>query len=114
MNALDPIAVRPTLEKSLKDLCIDYLDLYLIHSPMGVVVENGAMKKNAEGKYALKNESDHVGIWREMEKLVDEGKIRVVIQKTKSFSKIVRIIFPKTGPRKVWIMGTFSVLSGVS
>ena len=47
---------------------------------MGVVVENGAMKKNAEGKYALKNESDHVGIWREMEKLVDEGKIRVVIQ----------------------------------
>ena len=68
------------VEKSLKDLCIDYLDLYLIHSSIGIEMENGAMKKNAEGKFVLRNETDQVGIWREMEKLVDEGKIRVVIQ----------------------------------
>ena len=76
---MDPGAVRPIVEKSLKDLCIDYLDLYLIHSPMGIEMENGDMKKNAEGKIVLKEEVDHIGIWREMEKLVDEGKIRVVI-----------------------------------
>ena len=34
--AMDPNAVRPTVEQSLKHLCIDYLDLYLIHSPIAV------------------------------------------------------------------------------
>ena len=48
----------------------------LLPSPIRL---NGAMKKNAEGKTVLKEEVDHIGIWREMEKLVDEGKIRVVI-----------------------------------
>ena len=54
VSALYPRAVRPIVEKSLKDLCIDYLDLYLIHSAMGVELENGAMKKNAEGKIVLR------------------------------------------------------------
>jgi len=78
LTALDPEAVRPTVEKSLKDLCINYLDLYLIHSPMGCEVENGAIKKNADGKIILKDKADHMGVWREMEKLVDEGKIRSI------------------------------------
>ena len=78
--ALDPSAVRPTLEQSLKHLCIDYLDLYLIHSPIGVDFdrEKGTIKKNDDGKVVLKSEINHIGIWREMEKLVDEGKIRSI------------------------------------
>ena len=77
---LDPSMVRPTVEKSLKDLCIDYLDLYLIHNAMGIEFDHkkGTPKQNAEGKYILKLETDHIGIWREMEKLVDEGKIRSI------------------------------------
>ena len=80
MFALDPSAVRPTLEQSLKHLCIDYLDLYLIHSPIGVDFdrEKGTIKKNDDGKVVLKSEINHIGIWREMEKLVDEGKIRSI------------------------------------
>ena len=78
LSAMDPIAVRPTVEKSLKDLCIDYLDLYLIHSPMGCEIENGARKINADGKIILNKAADHIGIWREMEKLVEEGKIRSI------------------------------------
>jgi alcohol dehydrogenase (NADP+) len=78
--AMDPSAVRPTLEQSLKNLCIDYLDLYLIHSPIAVEVdsEKGTIKKNDDGKVVLKSETNHIGIWREMEKLVDEGKIRSI------------------------------------
>ena len=77
---MDPSAVRPTLEQSLKHLCIDYLDLYLIHSPIGVDFdrEKGTIKKNDDGKVVLKSEINHIGIWREMEKLVDEGKIRSI------------------------------------
>ena len=78
--ALDPSAVRPTLEQSLKHLCIDYLDLYLIHSPISVEFDSkkGTIKKNDDGKVVLKSETNHIGIWREMEKLVDEGKIRSI------------------------------------
>ena len=36
------------------------------------------MKKNADGKVILKDKADHIGVWREMEKLVDEGKIRSI------------------------------------
>lgn len=41
---------------SLKKLGLDYLDLYLIHQPM----------------------SDYYGVWRAMEELYDEGKIRAI------------------------------------
>ena len=58
---MDPIAVRPMVEKSLKDLCIDYLDLYLMHSPMGCEFENGAPKTNTDGKIILKKAADHIG-----------------------------------------------------
>merc|ERR1712037_654369 len=87
---LDPSMVRPTVEKSLKDLCIDYLDLYLIHNAMGIEFDHkkGAPKQNAEGKYILKLETDHIGIWREMEKLVDEGKSGALEFPTSTASKL--------------------------
>ena len=78
--ALNPSAVRPTVEQSLKNLCIDYLDLYLIHSPMGIEFDFKKMApiKNDNGQHILNVENDHIGIWRELEKLVDEGKIRSI------------------------------------
>ena len=76
----DPSAVRPTVEQSLKSLCIDYLDLYLIHTPMGIGFDFKKMAPmmNDEGKVVTILDVDHIGIWREMETLVDEGKIRSI------------------------------------
>ena len=78
--ALKPSAVRPTVEQSLKNLCIDYLDLYLIHSPMGIEFDFKKMApiKNDKDEHILTLDTDHIGVWREMEKLVDEGKIRSI------------------------------------
>ena len=80
MFALNPIAVRPMVEQSLKNLCIDYLDLYLIHSPVGIEFDfkKMALVKNDKDQVILNLENNHIGIWREMEKLVDEGKIRSI------------------------------------
>jgi diketogulonate reductase-like aldo/keto reductase len=47
---------RRAFEKSLKNLLVDYLDLYLIHWPFG----------------------DYYGSWRAMEELYKEGKIRAI------------------------------------
>ncbi len=79
MTALKPEMVRPLVENSLKSLCVDYLDLYLIHSPVGVESDpaTGSMKQ-VNGKVIVQKQMDHVALWREMEKLVDEGKIRAI------------------------------------
>jgi len=47
---------RAAFEKSLKNLQVDYLDLYLIHRPFG----------------------DYYGAWRAMEELYEAGKIRAI------------------------------------
>jgi alcohol dehydrogenase (NADP+) len=49
INHYDPDDVRPALEQTLKDLKLDYLDLYLIHWPIKV-------RKGASGEWPLKPE----------------------------------------------------------
>ena len=77
---MNPNAIRPMVEQSLKSLCIDYLDLYLIHTAMGIQFNYKTMEpvKNDKDQYVCNLENDHIGIWREMEKLVEEGKIRSI------------------------------------
>ena len=77
---MNPSAVRPSVEQSLKSLGIDYLDLYLIHTAIGIQFDYKKMEavKNDKDQYICNEENDHIGIWREMEKLVEEGKIRSI------------------------------------
>ena len=57
--------VKISFETSLKDLGLDYLDLYLIHWPNPVALRDRWEDMNAES-------------WRAMEELYDEGKIRAI------------------------------------
>lgn len=69
-----PDLVELTLRKSLADLQLDYVDLYLIHTPFTVVLqENGEFKRYEDGTIVVDPSTDHVALWKEMEGLVAKG-----------------------------------------
>ncbi|KFD48359.1 hypothetical protein M513_10771, partial [Trichuris suis] len=69
--------VEPTLLESLRNLKLDYIDLYLIHVPMG-------MKRGTGEIYATENDQvivdvvDHMETWKAMEEIYKKGLARSI------------------------------------
>lgn len=68
--------VRPALERTLKDLNLQYLDLYLIHWPVHFRA-NITFPKGADG-FIAEEEIPVMETWTAMEKLVKKGLIRFI------------------------------------
>lgn len=56
--------VEEFIKKSLDALQIRYLDLYLIHNPVGMAYGKDLFPKDENGKIKLDMTTDHVAIWK--------------------------------------------------
>ncbi|XP_034942540.1 aldo-keto reductase family 1 member B1-like [Chelonus insularis] len=72
--------VEKYLKMSLESLGLDYIDMYLIHMPFGLVCDKSSYGPliNEDGTYELDLETDPVSIWKEMEKHVEAGRIKSI------------------------------------
>jgi aldehyde reductase len=65
--------VRPALEKTLKLLKVDYVDLYLIHWPMGYKESGDNLFPKNEKDEVLFSDVDFVETWKGLEDVADAG-----------------------------------------
>ncbi|XP_058388835.1 aldo-keto reductase family 1 member C23-like protein [Diceros bicornis minor] len=69
---LQPDLVRPALEKSLKNLQLDYVDLYIIHFPTALKPGEELLPEDEHGKVIF-DTVDLCATWEAMEKCKDAG-----------------------------------------
>ncbi|KAG7175013.1 Aldose reductase A-like, partial [Homarus americanus] len=91
--------VHKFLQKSLKALKLDYVDLYLVHLPSKHDLD--ILAKRDDGQFDIDEGTDLIAIWKEMEKLVDMGLTKSIgvsnysikqIRKTCAISKIKPVV----------------------
>lgn len=64
LAAIVPSLVESSIRKSLADLQLDYVDLFLIHTPFGLQAENGQFKRDADGAVVVDPSTDHLAVWK--------------------------------------------------
>ena len=73
-----PERVEPAFEASLERLGLDYLDLYLIHTPFAFQAGDNHDPRDADGNVVYDPGVTLLDTWRAMESLVDGGKCRAI------------------------------------
>jgi diketogulonate reductase-like aldo/keto reductase len=73
-----PERVKPAFQASLKKLQLDYLDLYLIHTPFAFQPGDEQDPRDANGNVIYDTEVQLLDTWRALEELVQEGKCKAI------------------------------------
>src|ERR1700751_3973431 len=73
-----PERVKPAFEASLKKLQLDFLDLYLIHTPFAFQPGDDQDPRDAAGNVIYDNSVTLLDTWHAMESLVAEGKCKAI------------------------------------
>lgn len=84
--------VREGLRRSLTNLGLDYLDLYLIHWPISLAqVDDKIFTGDANG-YAIDGEVDFVDTWKGMEDVLKDGLVKSIGVSNFNSEQIARIL----------------------
>jgi len=84
--------VRKACESTMKNLQLDYLDLYLIHLPFEVE-SDFVVPPASKGDKVIGYKPERIQeVWSEMEKLVKEGKLKAIGVSNFSSSKILNLL----------------------
>jgi diketogulonate reductase-like aldo/keto reductase len=92
-----PERVKPAFEASLKRLQLDYIDLYLIHTPFAFRPGDEQDPRDENGNVIYDQGITLLDTWRALESLVDEGKCKAIglsdvsLEKTKEIFEPARI-----------------------
>src|SRR6478672_9573241 len=92
-----PERVKPAFEASLKKLQLDYVDLYLIHTPFAFQPGDEQDPRDASGNVIYDRGVTLLDTWRALESLVDEGRCKAIglsdvgLQQTKEIFDAARI-----------------------
>jgi diketogulonate reductase-like aldo/keto reductase len=92
-----PERVKPAIEASLKRLQLDYVDLYLIHTPFAFQPGDEQDPRDANGNVIYDKGVTLLDTWRALERLVDEGKCKAIglsdvsLDQTKEIFEAARI-----------------------
>jgi diketogulonate reductase-like aldo/keto reductase len=73
-----PERVKPAFEAGLKKLQLDYVDLYLIHTPFAFQPGDEQDPRDANGNVIYDKGVTLLETWRALEALVDEGKCKAI------------------------------------
>src|ERR1700687_1066852 len=92
-----PERVKPAFEASLKRLQLDYVDLYLIHTPFAFQPGDEQDPRDENGKVIYDDGVTLQDTWGALESLVDEGRCKAIglsdvnVEKAKEIFESARI-----------------------
>ncbi|KAL1513172.1 hypothetical protein ABEB36_002617 [Hypothenemus hampei] len=81
------------LKRSLDFLQLDYVDLYLVHTPFAFKdIEGNLHPFTADGKIDLDMTTDHIAVWKAMEEQVDKGLTKSIGLSNFNLKQITRVL----------------------
>ena len=87
-----PERVKPAFEASLKRLQVDYVDLYLIHTPFAFQPGEDQDPRDANGEVIYDKGVTLLDTWGALEKLVEEGKCKAIGLSDVGIEKVKEIV----------------------